>query len=132
MPLKRSSPARKPSALTRSPLRTRRKPRPVEPGREAWKAPHAGYCECCGINVPHLERHHVVTERHVRQAGGDPWDLRNSILLAPRCHANHHSRMRPIPLPLVPDAAIAFACELYGSDEAGMGYLLKRYAPELP
>lgn len=121
------------TALCRkSPMRSRpRLPHRTEAGREAWKKPHAGYCQCgCSRFSMHLHRHHVVTEAHVRREGGDPWALANSMLLAPDCHANHHSGFRRVPLPNVPAAAVDFAERLMGVDRAAL-YFSRFYAPEV-
>lgn len=125
-PLTRRTPPRR-----TGPLRRRRKPVVVDPAvvaaREAWKVPRAGFCACgCDRFALHLERHHVVYEQHVRAEGGDVWDLANSILLHPRCHSQHHSAARRIPLAQVPDSALAFAVDLLGEDAAAL-YFVRRY-----
>ena len=128
--MKRSELRRKPSALARSPLRTKRKPRPVEPGREAWVFPHAGCCACCGVNVPHLERHHLIAKQAVRREGRPDlvWDLRNSVLLSPHCHSLHTNAVRRLPVALVSEAARAFAAELFGEAKSD-AYFARTYAP---
>lgn len=99
------------------------------PGRSEWKAPVYGYCAACGKHGL-LLRHHVILEQHVRTAGGDPWDLRNSMTLgyyACACHRDHHHAVRRLPLAKVPDVAIAFAVELLGEERAA-DYLARFYA----
>jgi hypothetical protein len=115
--------------VKRSPLRARP---PVdhrsEPGYRAWHTPVYGCCCACGARGL-LLRHHVVTEAHVRAAGGDPWDLDNAMALgyyACTCHRDHHHCVRKIALAAVPDAAVTFACELLGEHQAAE-YLARYY-----
>lgn len=95
--------------------------------RAEWKTARRGKCAVCGQRGVVL-RHHVITERHVREANGDPWDLRNSMDVGAfcRCHANHHAAVRRIPLDLVPDAALTFAVDLYGDVKAA-AYFVRYY-----
>lgn len=122
--------------LRRTPLRSR--PKRVDltdPARVAWKTSQSGWCQCgCDRFSLHLEKHHV-TERQTVVREGRPdleWDPRNGMYLAPICHARHTSAMRRIPLPSVPDAAVAFAVELFGSDLRAAQYLARFYQAELP
>lgn len=106
-------------SLKRTVLRSRPKRRvetPVErEARLAWKTPHQGFCSCgCERFSMHLERHHVCYEQHVRREGGDVWNIANSMLLHPTCHASHHSAMRRIKIEYVSRAALEFALELLG------------------
>lgn len=115
--------------LRRSPLESRSPVQPYEPGRREFKTLSNGTCECCGARGVVL-RHHVVTERRVRAAGGDPWDKRNSVMVGVWscvCHAEHHSRARPIPLSKLPSEAIVFASELLGAHQAA-DYLARHYS----
>lgn len=61
-------------------------------------------------------------EAHVRREGGDPWDLRNSMLLGTgcRCHDRHHQAVERIPVRLIPQTAIDFLIELLGPDRAAL------------
>jgi hypothetical protein len=99
-----------------------------EPGFREWHQVLRGPCAICN-RVGSLLRHHVVTENHVRQMGGDPWDLRNALLVGiwcpERCHSRHHSAFRRIELAVLPGEAIAFAVELLGDARAAQ--YLERY-----
>jgi hypothetical protein len=116
--------------VKRTPLIARPGPdRRGEPGYREWHAPVQGRCAACGARGL-LLRHHVVTEAHVRQAGGDPWALANAMALgyfACACHRDHHHAVRRLPLARVPDAAIAFASELLGEARAA-DYLARYYS----
>lgn len=120
------------SAASRARARAKRAARLTEPGRAEWKMPRTGRCAMCGNYGP-LVRHHVCYEKHVREAGGDPWDLRNSMDLGRycHCHANHHSRARVIRVSQIPDAAIDFMNELLGSARAAL-YVARYYEPDDP
>jgi hypothetical protein len=102
-----------------------------EPGYREWHEPVIGPCAVCGVRGT-LVRHHVVREQDVRKAEGDPWELRNSILIGAgyscRCHRRHHDHFRRISLSLVPAEAIAFARELLGAG-AAEDYLARHYQP---
>lgn len=100
----------------------------LDPARQAWKSSPAGFCQNCSGFSMHLHRHHVVTEAHVRREGGDPWAGANAMLLCERCHMNHHSAFRRIPLEAVPAAAIDFARRLLGDDRAAL-YFARFYDP---
>lgn len=69
----------------------------------------------------------MVLEQHVRAAGGDPWCLRNSLCLGMhcRCHREHHSAARKLPVSLIDASALAFMVELLGED--GAECYLERY-----
>lgn len=125
------SPLRRRTALLSRPRRENRN----DPARLAWKEPHAGWCQCgCDRFSMHLDRHHVTEAQTLRQLGREDllWNMANSMLLDPHCHANHTSAFRRIPLPAVPEAAIAFAVDLFGSDLAAADYFSRRYQPEVP
>jgi len=127
--MKRSELLRRTALVRRERLRWN-PPRPrEEPGEREWKLPHHGRCEVCG-QIGWLFRHHVLYERMVRRAGGDPWDLRNAMDVGQHCtcHADHHTAMRRIPLSRVPEDAIAFTIELLGEDLATLFF--ERYYPE--
>jgi 5-methylcytosine-specific restriction endonuclease McrA len=109
--------------MKRSPLkRGRRKPIDrTDPDFIAWKIPHGGYCQCqCGTFSMHLERHHVLPLSTLKQLGrlDVAWDLANSMLLAPVCHARHTNAVRRIPLEMVPEAAVAFVVDVLGEDRS--------------
>lgn len=74
-----------------------------------------------------LLRHHVVTEAHVRLAGGDPWDLRNALAVGAhcRCHSRHHQAAARIARATLPSQAVQFAVDLLG--EAGAELYLSRF-----
>ena len=127
--LKRTAPlARK--ALRKVPLATSIQERlaaaEVARAKEKWKTVRRGPCAVCGRRQL-IIRHHVVLEQHIRAAGGDPWDLRNSMDIGEfcRCHANHHSAVERIAFAKIPDEAVAFAIDLYG--EAKADWYLERY-----
>lgn len=84
---------------------------------DAWKE---------GVPAGH-HRHHVVYRQHVRVAGGDQWDLANSMILSETVHYRHHSRVDVVPLGDLPASAIAFAVDLFGQDGA-YSYLRRQYA----
>ena len=110
---------RRTALARRTPLRSRPKLREREPGKDAWKFPVWGRCECCDeFSADRLHRHHILLERLVRRAGGDPWALVNSMLLCQRCHLNHHAASHRIPMEKVSDAAVEFAADLIGQDIA--------------
>lgn len=116
--------------MKRSPLLPKPAPdRSGEPGYRQWKAPVTGPCQVCGT-VGRLVRHHVILEQHVRALGGDPYDLRNSLLIGAgyvcRCHREHHGACRRIPRCRLSAAAVEFAVELLGP-EGGEDYLERYY-----
>lgn len=124
----------------RAPLRARPRARALEPGEAEWKAERYGFCAVCGL-WGRLVLHHVLRERLVRRAGGDPWDQRNAVQIgAPlawggscHCHDGHHHpgvNDTRIPLPLIPDEAIAFTVDLLGEHGAA-DYFARAYALEV-
>lgn len=134
-PLLRKSPLKRQSAL-----RVRRKPSEDNVAKRAYKEVMWGVCECCGT-VGWIRRHHVVREQDVRALGGDCWSQRNAMWVGAfdwvcLCHRRHHNPAARgdtrIPLPLVSDTAVAWAVELFGSDERAAWYLARHYRPELP
>lgn len=133
--------------LKRSPLRRssglRTRPRPParEEGQAEWKTPRWGFCAVCGAEGL-IVRHHILTERRVRDAGRPDlaYDQRNALDVGAQgtcvCHGAHHAAIkdgRPfrIPLPLISLAAMEFASEVLGEDGALM-YFVRFYAPEIP
>lgn len=120
--------------LTRGSLRAKPQKRPFEPGREAWKTPTRGHCEGCG-KPGLMQRHHVVKEQHVRRPptggpAGDPWDMRNAMLLGFEhvcdCHERHTNKSKLIPLSKVSPATVSFARDLLG--DYAEDYLRREYA----
>lgn len=102
-----------------------------EPGYRAWHQRQFGRCRCCG-KPGLLVRHHCVLEQHIRAIGGDPWDLRNGLLLGAgyscRCHRDHHAACRRLPASKLPPEAIEFAIELLGAEQAD-AYIETYYSP---
>ena len=101
---------------------------------EQWVSARKDRCEICDARGSYTSLHHVVYEQHVRDAGGDVWDPRNSLTVCDgpfSCHTRHHSRMRPIRLDALPDSAYEFAAELFGSG-AAYEYLRRRYFGDDP
>jgi hypothetical protein len=117
------------AAGTRQAL-ARLKARQREPGYEEWHTTRYGRCWVCGRSGTIL-RHHVVYEQHVRRAGGDPWDLRNSMDVGAlcTCHLNHHSATRRILRRRLPSDALGFADELLGPERAA-DYIKRYYGEE--
>lgn len=58
-------------------------------------------------------------------------DRRNLVPVGPKCHANHHSRVKPLALTMLPDSVYEFAEELMGAGPA-YEYLRRRYAGSDP
>jgi 5-methylcytosine-specific restriction endonuclease McrA len=119
--------------VKRSPLKRRARPRkqPDEIVRMGqFKASAFGVsCLACGDLLDGgWHAHHVVTQQHVRRAGGDVWDPRNAMRLCTPCHGAHHSRQRPIPYSAVPPDAWDFATELLGRDGAE-AFFARYYQP---
>lgn len=85
----------------------------------------------CGCGVPAVHRHHVVYRQEIQREGGDVRDPRVLVPVAERCHARHHSQMRPLQLARLPDRVFDFARELLGAGRA-YEYLRRRYAGEDP
>lgn len=116
--------------MRRAPLKLVAPPdRSAEPGYRAWKTPAWGACACCS-EKGRLERHHVISEQHVRAVSGNPWDLANSLLLGVhcRCHREHTSAARRLPCSIIPAQAIEFATRLLGAGPADL-YFDRYYAP---
>jgi len=116
--------------MRRSPLLPKPAPnRYDEPGAREFKTTRTGNCPVCGQRGT-LLRHHVISERDVRIAKGNPWSLANSMWIGvycrERCHRRHHSHFRKIPLALVPAEAVEFAVELLGAEQAA-DYLARHY-----
>lgn len=110
-----------------TPIRRHRRRYETLPGH--WREARRDRCEVCGSYGQYLTQHHVVYQQHVRDAGGDLWDVRNSLTLCDGmhgCHGRHHNRMRPVRLTVLPDVAFEFAVELLGTGPA-YEYLRRRY-----
>lgn len=113
------------------PLRRRpkkREPRVTEKLR--WREALQPTCEnpLCGSfggRQRYRNQHHCIYAQHVRDAGGDVWDPRNSLTLCYDCHAKHHGGDR-IPLSALHDSVFEFAVELLGTEPA-YNYLRRRY-----
>lgn len=99
--------------------RARREARSREPGFAEWHEPRRGKCRVCGRRG-RLLRHHVVYEQHVRNMGGDPWDLRNAMDVGAHCdcHELHHGGSARISAERLPEDAVRFAVRLMGRDRA--------------
>lgn len=82
-------------------------------------------CLVCGGRAVH--EHHVVYRQELRRRGGDPRDRRNLVPVCGRCHGDHHSAVRRIPLELLPGCVWVFAEELMGA--YGRDYLARYYGP---
>lgn len=116
-----------------TPLRSRPKKLTRTEAEFAWKDHGPGWCQCgCDRFSMHRERHHVLERSWLKQNGfgKHQWDIRNSMLLAPACHANHTSAFRRIPLESVPEAALAFAVDLLGEDRAALE-IARRYGAQV-
>jgi hypothetical protein len=125
------------SGLKRAPMR-RRKPRKRDgdysPAAWAqWKQTMGKACchpECERATL-RLQQHHVVYVQHLPK-DTETYDVRNGVTVCVRCHNSHHRRgSKVIPLVVLPDAAIAFAREIFGPGKAS-AYLRKRYAGDDP
>ena len=126
--MKRSPLLARTSLKRSSALRTRHRPPSTDLARKVWKEPRAGWCECgCGEYALHLERHHVFELQMCKRERLPLWDLANSMLLSPHCHARHTSALRRLPIHRVPKAAIRWGVDQLGSDRA-WAYLVKKYA----
>lgn len=77
----------------------------------------------CGGRAVHM--HHCVTRQELRRRGGDPADARNLVPVCWRCHGDHHSAARRIPLRVLPEQVFVFAEELMG--EFGRDWLARYY-----
>jgi hypothetical protein len=80
----------------------------------------------CGCGQRAAQLHHVVYQQHVRRHNGDLTDDRNLAPVAWRCHHEHHSRRRPLPMHCLPGSVFEFARELMGGP-AAYEYLARRY-----
>lgn len=90
-----------------------------------WRSQAGTACVVCGGD-DRLQLHHVVYEQHVRRAGGNPWDPRDSLTTCTHCHTGHHHGVRSrISLALLRDENYAFAAELLGP--AAFDYLRRHY-----
>ena len=141
--MKRKTPLSRKSFRTASPAAKRSRPSPIseeprtlEPGEAAWKKRRYGRCRACET-YGRVVLHHIVDEREVRQAGGDPWDQANAMRLgAPyamggrcQCHASHHLpgvRDTRLSYALVPPAAREFAVRVLGEGPAEV-YFRRHY-----
>lgn len=74
------------------------------------------------VDLRAIQGHHVVYKHHLKHHGhaGRLWDCSNGIGLCRYHHARHHARVEPVPLTLIPAAAVEFAAEL------GLDWLLAR------
>lgn len=134
VPLKRGSGLSRGSVLKRTllkPVSDKRRataPDPVvEAARRAWHLATLAdrVCACgCGREGM-VEGHHVVYRQQVRKYGGDEWDLRNRLSIAPRCHARHHMGAKKIPLSALRKANVEFARDLLA--ERADEYLARHY-----
>jgi ribosomal protein S14 len=77
-----------------------------------------------------VHRHHVVSEQHVRRAGGDPWDPANRMLLCLICHAAHTAAVWRLRVARIPDAALAFAVDLFGDERRAADYFQRYYSTQ--
>ncbi len=93
-------------------------------------------CACgCGRKKG-LHRHHVVYQQRLRQVDAERFDTlradpRNIVLLAFRCHGQHHARREVLPLRVLPDSVYEFAAEVLGYGPA-FEYLRRHYAGDDP
>lgn len=87
-----------------------------------WRSPR-----CIGRGRGHA--HHVLYEQHARNAGANPHDPRNAMLVCPcqNCHYGHHHRTEGcvIPASAIPPAALEYMREVLGTD--GATAYLERY-----
>lgn len=113
----------------RKPLKIRKKGDVSVKEKLVWREALQPACEnpLCRWETPRRERnqHHCIYAQHVRGAGGDVWDPRNSLTLCYDCHARHHGGDR-IPLSALPDSVFEFAVELLGTGPT-YNYLRRRY-----
>ena len=96
-------------------------------------------CVCgCGRKKG-LHRHHVVYQQELRRIAGTEvaramtlaMDPRNIVLVAFRCHGQHHARREVLPLRVLPDSVFEFALEVLGAGRA-FEYLRRHYAGDDP
>lgn len=134
--MKRTALLRRSELKRTKPLRSRPRRRPAEadPVRHAYKEVVWGHCAVCGA-IGFVRRHHVTYEQHVRVAGGDRWDPRNSMWVGVEtlcdCHGDHHRGLRHnkpwrISFELISEAALAFCVDLFG-DKRAAEYLRRYY-----
>lgn len=91
-----------------------------------WTSQKAKACASCGATA-RLQLHHVIYRQHIRSAGGDEHDPRNSLTVCISCHATHH-HTGPLALVVLRPENYAYAAELMGP--AAYDYLRRRYASE--
>jgi hypothetical protein len=103
--------------------RAGRRSTPVAPGkrRDDW---YSGDLVCAVCGNPRITRHHVTYEQEVRNRRGFIFDPANRLPLCHAHHAGHHAN-DPLPLSIIPDAALEFAFELMG--RYAYDYLRARY-----
>jgi hypothetical protein len=76
----------------------------------------------CGCGQRADVRHHVVAQQTLRRVAGRDraladrlrGDERGMVPMSQVHHELHHSRSRPLPLAVLPDAAFVFAAEVLG------------------
>lgn len=88
--------------------------KPAVHPRRLWDAGDI-YCVVCGRRA---QRHHIITARHVIDAGGHVWDVRNRLGVCTAHHYAHHNRTAPLPLVKLPDSVFEFAVEVLGHGPA--------------
>ncbi|MDQ4130850.1 MAG: hypothetical protein M3133_07675 [Actinomycetota bacterium] len=74
------------------------------------------------------EAHHVIYGCDLRAAGRAVFHPHNALGLCSRCHADHHTGRRTLPIAALTDANLAYALAVLG-DEA-RAYLAARYDGE--
>lgn len=88
--------------------------------RGRWKAATGSVCMVCpaegGECDGPIQGHHVVAQEQLKRRGlarlaETLWDLRNKLDVCRRRHDLHTRAVKPIPLELVPPAALEFAVE---------------------
>lgn len=88
-----------------------------------WRSPR------CEVPRARGHAHHVLYEQHARDAGANPHDPRNAMLVCPcrHCHYGHHHRSEGcvIPASAIPPAAREFMVEVLG--RAGAFAYVERY-----
>lgn len=109
--------------MKRSPMKRSTKRPEIAPPR--WREAKQRGCHLCQRRT--VAQHHVVYRQHVRQAGGDEWDPRNSMSLCQPHHVDHHSRTDVIALASISQETWAFAQDTFGVGPAEM-YFARYYA----